>query len=322
MTLKLTHAAIFIIAAATTAAAVGFTRADQQKPSTDGIVSWCGGRVATPDVLFCDDFEDPDFEKRWDIGGHQGRWPRNEFVKCDRDGFGFRSSCAAWSNFLTFDHAWGYYGYDGRHAFEPQSEFYVRWYQYISDPFTWGTLEDKSVLLHDPGNTLMAYVATSRTQLPDYPNSGPGVPYVANYQDVDTPETANQYTLVNRFQNQGRKFTLKPGRWYLFEWYVKLNTPGESNGATKLWIDDATQPITKQTLRMSYSDMRWLKRTDAGKQFGVVRLTVYHQRCDIGPNVCPPNGPDMLRQSQRWDHLVVSKILVGPLKSDRPSPTQ
>jgi hypothetical protein len=147
------------------------------------------------------------------------------------------------------------------------------------------------------------------------PNSGPGKPFVANYQDLDTPETGGAYNRVNRFQNQGRNITLQPGKWYLFEWYIKLNQPGMSNGETRLWIDEAERPEPAQTLRMEYTDMRWLRSGDAGKQFGVVRLTVYHQRCDIEPSICPPYGPYVLDQSQRWDQLVVSKSRIGPLAS-------
>jgi len=139
------------------------------------------------------------------------------------------------------------------------------------------------------------------------------MPFVANYQDVDWAETGGQSTRVNRFQNQGKNITLQPGTWYLFEWYVKLNTPGKSDGVTRLWIDDATRQVPAQTLRMEYADMRWLKYSDFDKQFGLLRLTVYHQRCDLVPNTCPPNGPGMLNQSHRWDEIVISKWPIGPL---------
>jgi len=277
-----------------------------------------GGAHPNPDVVLCEGFEDEGFQQRWDIGGHQGVWPVSQFVQCTEDRFGFHDRCAAWSNRLVFDQEWGFYGYDGRRPFPPQSEFYVRWYQYISNPYVWGTLEDKSVLLHDQDNIITAYVGTNRNHLPVVRDSGPGMPYIANYQDVDTPETGGRYTLVNRFQNQQRNITLQPGKWYLFEWYVRLNTPGISDGVTKLWIDDATDPITAQTLRMEYRDMRWLKYEHANRQFGVVRLTVYDQRCDIGRNTCPPNGPDILDQSQRWDQIVVSKRPIGPLADPTP----
>ena len=183
--------------------------------------------------------------------------------------------CAAWSNRLVFDRHWGFYGYDARRSFPARPEFYVRWYQFISSPFAWGTLEDKSVILHDSANSITAYVATNRNQGPAVADSGPGMPFVANYQDLDMPETGGQYTKVNRFQNQGRNITLQPGNWYLFEWHVKLNTPGKADGETRLWIDDATQRSDAlQTLRMHFTDMRWLKYSDVRKQFAVLRLTV------------------------------------------------
>jgi hypothetical protein len=272
-----------------------------------------GGSSPNPNVLMCENFEDGDFLDRWDVGNHNGNLAPSQFVLCTADSFGFHDRCAAWSNRLIFDHEWGFYGYDARRKFPPQSEFYVRWYQSSSNPYVWGTLEDKSFLIHDRENTITAYVGSNRNDLPTVRDSGPGMPYIANYQDIDRAETAGLYTKVNRFQNQGRNLTLQPGTWYLFEWYVKLNTPGLSNGVTKLWIDDATKPISTQTLRMQYDDMRWLKADEIGKQFGQVRLTVYDQRCDIGRNTCPPNGPSILDQSQRWDEIVVSKGPIGPM---------
>jgi hypothetical protein len=271
------------------------------------------GCAVDPDVLLCDDFEQPELLPIWDLGSNSGAWPVSDFVRCAA-GFGYRDRCAAWSNRLLFDTFWGFWGYDAWRPFAPQNEFYVRWYQYISDPYVWGTLEDKAVMLHNPPDASMtAYVATNRNELPSVADSGPGMPFVANYQDLDWPETGGQYTKVNRFQNQGRNITLQPGRWYLFEWYVRMNDPGVSNGVTRLWIDDASEPVSTQTLRLEYDDMRWRRSRDAGRQFGFLRLTVYHQRCDGRPDTCPPNGPAMLDQSQRWDHVVVSRSRIGPI---------
>jgi hypothetical protein len=287
-------------------------------PSTAAGEAACeAGSSPVADIVLCEGFDGP-VGTAWNIGSRGDTWRSSDFVRCNEN-FGFRGGCAAWSNHLLFDRAWGFYGYDARHPFVPQSDFYVRWYQYISDPFAWGTLEDKSVMLHDEAETIVAYVGTNRNHLPSEPNSGPGVPFVANYQDLDWAETNRQFTRVNRFQNQGHNITLKPGRWYLFEWHIRLNTPGVANGITELWIDDAAEPGARQTLRMRYTDMRWLKSTDLGKQFGLLRLTVYHQRCDGVPNTCPPNGPVMLQQSHRWDQIVISTSPVGPVStSGRP----
>ena len=249
-----------------------------------------GDAPANPDVLLCEDFGESAALTSWDVGS-PGRhpWQNARFVLCG-EGFGFQDRCAAWSNQLVFDGSWGFRGYDARRPFPPQSEFYVRWYQYMSDPYTWGTLEEKSLMLHDQFDTITAYVGSSRNHLPVVPNSGPGMPFLANYQEPDWSETGGQYTRINRFQNQGHDIVLQAGKWYLFEWYIRLNTPGVSDGVTKLWIDDASQPITSQTLRMHYTDMRWLRSSDAGKQFKVLRLTNYHQRCDGIPNTCLPTA--------------------------------
>jgi hypothetical protein len=272
-----------------------------------------GEPSANPNILLCADFAQSTDSTNWDIGS-PGRhaWPNARFVLCG-EGFGFKDRCAAWSNQLVFDGSWGFRGYDARRSFTPASEFYVRWYQYMSDGYAWGSLEDKSLLLHGPFDTITAYVGSNRNHWPVEPHSGPGMPFVANYQDLDWPETGGAYTRINRFQNQGNDIVLEAGKWYLFEWYIRLNTPGMSDGVTKLWIDDASQPITSQTLRVQYNDMRWLRNNDAGKQFSVLRLTDYHQRCDGTPNACPPNGPEILNQSQRWDQIVISKNPIGPL---------
>src|SRR6185295_13139388 len=118
---------------------------------------------------------------------------------------------------------------------------------------------------------------------------------------------------------QRNDITLKRGTWYLFEWYVKLNAPGTSNGVTKLWIDEASGPISTQTLRMQYDDMRWLRYHDIDKEFSVLRLLLYNQRCDGVPDTCPPRGPAILNQSQRWDDIVVSKSPIGPIAVTPPS---
>jgi hypothetical protein len=276
-------------------------------------------RHPDPDIVMCEDFEDDAVTARWEIGSNRRILPTRDFVQC-QDGLELQNRCSAWSNRLFFDGYWGFWGYDAWRVFLPQTDFYLRWYQYVSDPYSWGTLEDKSVMLHDPANTITAYVATNREELPDVPNSGPGMPFVANYQDLDWPDTNGQYTAVNRFQNQGRNITLIPGRWYVFEWYIKLNIPGMSNGIARLWIDDASVAIDEQTLRLEYTDMRWLRKEDAGRRFGLLRLTVYHQRCDGSPNTCPPNGPEVLNQWHRWDQIVISTSPVGPAQPLRALP--
>jgi hypothetical protein len=259
--------------------------------------------------ILCEDFEGSDFLSNWDIGSNGGTWPDDQFVRCNSSGF--NDSCAAWSNKLVFDNYWGYYGYDARRSFPPQSELYIRWYQYVSNPYQWGSHQDDDVLVHDPtGSFLLMYLTANQVDDGggcDGTSGGMGKPAVITYQDRDWADLGNRCTKVNRYQNQGNDITLQPGKWYLFEWYIKLNTPGVSDGLTKLWVDDASQPIRTQTLRLSYTDMRWLRSGDAGLQPGQLRLLIFNQGCNAGA-ACPA----LLDQYQKWDQIVISTAPIGP----------
>jgi len=89
--------------------------------ATPSVDSFCRG-VSNPsqNVVLCEDFEDDAVNARWDIGSNRGLLSASRFVRCDDD-FGFHDRCAAWSNQLVFDNAWGFYGYDGRRAFTSTS---------------------------------------------------------------------------------------------------------------------------------------------------------------------------------------------------------
>src|SRR5207244_3526202 len=126
--------------------AIGPQRSRAAAPDIDRA---CRGHGSDGDLLLCDDFEDADFLQHWDVGSNSNTWPNADFVRCG-DGVGYKDRCAAWSNRLKFDTFWGYWGYDAWRPFVPQKEFYVRWYQFVSDRYVCGTLEDKPLLVHDP----------------------------------------------------------------------------------------------------------------------------------------------------------------------------
>src|SRR5439155_13201298 len=166
-------------------------------PSALAVEPFCpGGSNPNPSVVWCDDFEAANDYLNWDIGYNGSQFGPADFVQCTA--FGFNSNCASWTADLQWDRQWGYYGFDARplqrlsFSNPGSNDFYIRWYQYISNPYTWGTLEDKSVLIHDQNETLLAYVGTNRTDGSSscYASisAGAGMPFVANYQDLDYPE--------------------------------------------------------------------------------------------------------------------------------------
>ena len=117
--------------------------------------------------------------------------------------------------------------------FSPLTDVYVRWYQYISGQED-AAQPDRSVTLTDASGTIR-------------------VSSVSESSDA-----------VSLF--------LDPGKWYVFEWHVKLNSPGMDDGISELWIDDTTLPRAK-TLRMSRTDMQWLSTEQADTALAVLQFT-------------------------------------------------
>jgi hypothetical protein len=161
-----------------------------------------------------------------------------------------------------------------RAVFAPLPELYVRWYQFIPARQPAGTPPDMSVMLGDPSGSVTIAAAT-------------GV------------------------RRDGQHITFEPGRWYLFEWHVKLNSPGVADGLSELWIDDARGPIATQTLRLRHREAQWLAPADAGKLLGTVSLVA--RGCDDVSRACPGGEATSPYQSHRWDHIVVSRSPIGPL---------
>jgi hypothetical protein len=78
----------------------------------------------------------------------------------------------------------------------------------------------------------------------------------------------------------------------------------------KLWVDDVTNgnPQT-QTLRMYWTNVRYLRSQDSGKKYGRLRLTVYSQR---------KYSSEPADRYMSWDDIVVSKAPIGPIGGSAP----
>ena len=274
-----------------------------------------GGTNPDPHVIMCENFETGTGLATWSSspwccdknGDGLVSRPETEFVICGSQGF--RSNCAAWTD--AYQHGQHYAqrtilntGFD---------ESYARWYVYISDPFKWDPIGDKNFMLRDlTGGTFNPYVLTSLW--------GTGRPHIIIYNNgatpcvsQSTPSPNREYVAcVNRTQNMHNDLTLRPGKWYLFEWYVKLNTPGMADGVTKLWVDDATVPLSAQTLRASYTDIVFRTAADRGRRLTDVMLTAYANT--RATNAIPT-------QYTKWDDIVISKARVGPRFAGTPSAT-
>lgn len=79
------------------------------------------------------------------------------------------------------------------------------------------------------------------------------------------------------------------GRWTCHEMYVKNNTPGQTDGAYRFWVDDV------MIIERTGVDLRG----DTGYNFNTVQLDCYW------------NGGSPREQNRYYDNLVISTQRIG-----------
>mgnify|MGYP001572364052 CR=1 FL=1 len=211
---------------------------------------------------------------------------------------GFNSSCAAWNEFTPADGS----GHYADHSIPAATEYYFRWYSYLSDPFTRGNIQDKMFRVRSNEKTSdnQVFCVSWMAIASKFGNTKP------SFQDFAGGD-------VDYYQNQGNDIVQTPGRWYLFEMYLKLGIAGQSNSIVKMWIDDASVPIVTQTLRLHYTTVRGRNSApecdQAAIDMDLLEMTAYHQ-----------SNPPSPGQYQRWDQIVVSRTPIGPMGVSPPPP--
>lgn len=93
---------------------------------------------------------------------------------------------------------------------------------------------------------------------------------------------------------EGATGLLENNRWYSVEQYVKLNTPGTSNGVVRAWVDGVQ--VKEKT------DINFRKTPDL--KIETIWMDVYHG----GAGVSPEN------MSLYIDNVVVARRYIGPMK--------
>ncbi len=86
---------------------------------------------------------------------------------------------------------------------------------------------------------------------------------------------------------------LEKNRWYSIEQYVKLNTPGQDDGAMRVWID-GLQAMERINIRHREIDTLKIDR---------IWMNVYHGGTSVSPHL----------QHLFIDNVVVARRYVGPL---------
>jgi len=96
--------------------------------------------------------------------------------------------------------------------------------------------------------------------------------------------------------NKSRGALLKNNQWYCIEQYVKLNTPGESDGILKVWLDG--HEVFEKT------EMQF--RTSSTLKIEEVWMNIYHGGMDRA----------VKEQTAYIDNFVVAKKYIGPIAKE------
>lgn len=172
-------------------------------------------------------------------------------------------------------HCWNQFGSAKNEIY---GQFYFKW----SSGYTWNGVVNKLV----------------------YITPGPGATAAGDVLGVVNQKLQfrSQYAEVtNRSCNTGYNPTINTNQWYKVTWHGIVNTPGESNGVMKVWIDD--------TLAMDYNNVKWLGSDDAGKGFYELSITPVYG----GGNT---SGPTKTKDEYLWiDQTIVQSYPIGNVGS-------
>jgi hypothetical protein len=104
----------------------------------------------------------------------------------------------------------------------------------------------------------------------------------------------------------GGSYRLQSGRWYCFEYRMKLNTPGQANGVAELWIDDCGVNglgcAGTSTRRISVTNIRFSSRKSTSDRIEMVWLENWANSQNQGGSL--GTGP-------YWDQVKASTV--GPI---------
>ncbi len=249
-----------------------------------------GGSTPSSNVLFCDDFEDGSLlsSPSWEVANYCDSYPNGNYVNCGSPRGGYGSNCAVWSDPIGFCGTGWTHSCAVADATQKFSvnEIYVRLYVYFSSDYQWGE-GDKGIYVLGTG--INAKIEFSRWGNRQFTFSS----YAQNPNEA--------------YQNQGGGLTMQGGKWYLLEFHLIPNTDGQANGTVEIWADDATSPVTTQTLRLRATNVKM--RYDGQGNNPITGIHFEMQNADSAHPSSYACNPGMMA----FDQFVVSKSRIGPM---------
>jgi hypothetical protein len=262
-----------------------------------------GGGNTDPDVLWCDDFEDPTpvSEKYFEYDDHNGSFVRVPGVGLNGS-YGMRvrwepGQVSAGNFKRTF----------GRNPVSSQSHSgtdfrEIYWRQYLKMEPGWVGSPDKlsrAMILADSkwAQAMIAHLWSGRNN--DYlvidPASGikHGRLATTRYND-----SANLAWLGARSGATPVFDSRSAGRWFCIEAHVKLNTAGRSDGIFEFWVDNE--------LAAGRNDLNWV---DSWQEYGINAIFFENYWNDGAPG----------ERIRYFDNIVISRSRIGCMGSNAES---
>jgi len=191
-------------------------------------------------------------------------------------------------------------------GFAGLDEIYMRWYRKYQDGYKWGCESSKNngvYAVADPNNVEACVQPNGYDKfsfrVQDERRTIDGNDFYGALYSYQ-PHANNGGCGAWYSQNQGAIKYQQPGKWYLYEIYIKANTVGQSNGVIKEWVDGELRG-EQQGLESRYTDQ--------------LKINQFYLYGSTGGCYTP------YTQSVWHDDLVVAIEYIGPMvTSAQPEP--
>ncbi|MEM9069287.1 MAG: polysaccharide lyase [Myxococcota bacterium] len=279
----------------------------EQAPRTDGLAAEFvddEGIAAHPDVLMADGFESPDWMENWSRHG-------GDFVVTDEDQFGFtplvgRALRARIPEGENTGLNTSYYFME--EVGEEPEEIYFRYYLRLGDDWNQSIQGGKLPGIAGTYNTAgwggrrsdgtngwSARGLFIETIPADANNPLAGFTPVGSYvYHADMEGTfGDNYVWTDRWGAGGHGGVFERDRWYCLEHYVRMNTPGETDGILRGWVDGRLS-VERTAMRFRTVDSLRIER---------IWMNLFHGGTPVSP----------YDQHVFIDNVVIARSYVGPM---------
>jgi hypothetical protein len=265
------------------------------------------GSSPSPNVIWCDSFEDEDLAPNGTVGGNYFEFDTDNGDHARINTEHVDGQYALRARWQAGEVDAGHFVRNfGRNPIGSQShtqqdfgEIYWRFYFKLQDGFTGFPDKYTRATIFAGSNWQQAMIAhvwadsNAKQFLLMDPASG------INSQGQLATTGWNDFANLTWLGAKRGTTALQPGRWYCLESHVRLNTAGQADGVFEFWLDG--------NLEASRRDLDWVKNWTG---YGINSVFISHYWNNGSPTT----------QERYLDALVISTQRIGCLNSTRPLP--